>query len=83
MPIQSNKKMQVDPNEAAPELVSVEAAAVKLGLSPWTLRRWICDRKITSCRLGTRRLIPSSEIARIISEGTVEREAQVPVRAKA
>jgi excisionase family DNA binding protein len=74
MPIQSNTKMQVDPNEAAPELVSVEAAAVKLGLSPWTLRRWICDRKITSCKLGTRRLIPVSEVARIINQGMETRK---------
>ena len=69
MPIQSNNKMQTDANGPAPELIGIEAAAARLSLSPWTLRRWICDKKITTCKIGTRRLIPVSEIARLINDG--------------
>ena len=72
MPIQSNNKMQIEANE--PELIGIEAAAARMSLSPWTLRRWISDRRITSVRIGTRRLIPDSEIARLINAGTEERD---------
>jgi len=73
MPIQSNNKMQTDANGPAPELIGIEAAAARLSLSPWTLRRWISDRRITSVRIGTRRLIPVAEIARLISVGVEQR----------
>lgn len=69
MTIQSNNKIQSDANGQAPELIGIGAAAARLSLSPWTLRRWICDKKITTCKIGTRRLIPVSEIARLINEG--------------
>jgi excisionase family DNA binding protein len=74
MTIESNKRMPTDTNPATPELISVEAAAARLSLSPWTLRRWVCDRKIASVKLGTRRLIPVSEIARLISDGMANRD---------
>lgn len=74
MPIQSNNKMQSDANGSEPELIGIEAAALRLGLSPWTVRRWICDRRITSCKIGTRRLIPVSEIGRLISAGLEPRD---------
>lgn len=69
MSIHSNEKIQTDPNASTPELVGIEVAAARMSLSPWTLRRWICDKKIASCKIGTRRLIPVSEIARLIKEG--------------
>jgi excisionase family DNA binding protein len=83
MAIDVNKKMQAgayqsNPGGASqpasqPDLIGIEAAASRLGLSPWTLRRWVCDRKITSCKIGTRRLIPVTEIDRLISAGLEER----------
>ena len=57
-----------------PELVGIEAAATRLGISAWTVRRWVCDRKIASCKIGARRLIPVSEIARLISSGMESRD---------
>lgn len=47
-------------------LFSIEAAAELLSISAWTVRKWITDGKIKSCKLGSRRVIPRSEIRRII-----------------
>lgn len=64
------KKRTVDfrePYQAA--LISVERAAELLGdLSPWTIRKWILEGKILSNKLGRRRLVPLSEIDRLIEE---------------
>jgi excisionase family DNA binding protein len=54
-------------------LVSVEKAADILGLSPWTVRAWVSKGKIGSAKLGSRRLIPQSELDRLISESLVPR----------
>lgn len=50
------------------KLVSIHDAAAVLGISPWTLRAWIGQGKITSAKLGTRRLIPESEVKRLFAE---------------
>ena len=42
--------------------------ARRLGVSIWTLRDWIANGKITSHKLGGRRLIPVSEIERLIEK---------------
>lgn len=52
---------------------SIEIAAEMLAISPWTVRKWIADKKITSCKIGSRRVIPASEIKRIINESIEER----------
>jgi excisionase family DNA binding protein len=54
-------------------LRSIEYAADILGLSPWTIRAWITQGKITSAKLGARRLIPQSELDRLIQESLVPR----------
>jgi len=74
MTIHRNSKMQSETARGVQELISIEAAAAQLGLSPWTLRRWVCNRRITTCKLGTRRLIPVSEITRLISDGMETRD---------
>jgi excisionase family DNA binding protein len=51
-------------------LLSVDEAAETLGLSSWTIRAWIGSGRIGSTKLGSRRLIPSSEVTRLITEGT-------------
>ena len=56
-------------------LFSIEKTASLLAISPWTVRKWIAERRIESCKIGARRLIPSSEVARIISDATVKRGA--------
>ncbi|MBX3276433.1 MAG: helix-turn-helix domain-containing protein [Acidobacteria bacterium] len=47
-------------------LLGLETAAGWLGLSVWTLRKWIQEGKIKSAKLGSRRLIPMSEVRRLI-----------------
>ena len=54
-------------------LVSIKDAAAILAISPWTVRAWITQGKITSAKLGARRLIPESEINRLLAEATIER----------
>jgi excisionase family DNA binding protein len=49
-------------------LVPVDEAAYRLGVSPWTIRWWIQQGRIASNKLGARRLIPVSEIERLIAE---------------
>ena len=49
-----------------PILVSIEETALCLGLSPATIRAWILQGKIASNKLGGRRLIPQSEVIRLI-----------------
>lgn len=54
-------------------LLSIEAAADLLSSSPWTVRRWIQEGTIRSNKLGTRRLVPLSEVKRLIEESAVKR----------
>ena len=48
-------------------LVNIKDAAATLGISQWTVRAWIKQGKITSAKMGTRRLIPESEIKRVFA----------------
>jgi len=57
--------------EAVRLLWSVKEAGTALGLSPWTIRRYIADRKLATVRLGRRVLIEPSECHRIIQDGRV------------
>jgi excisionase family DNA binding protein len=54
-------------------LVSINDAASILAISPWTVRAWITQGKITSAKLGARRLIPESEINRLLTEAIKQR----------
>ena len=54
-------------------LVNIKDAAEILAVSPWTLRAWITQGKITSAKLGARRLIPESEINRLLTDTITER----------
>ena len=51
-------------------LLSVEKAAEVLSISPWTVRAWIAKGRLGSTKLGSRRLIPQSEIEKLIANGT-------------
>jgi excisionase family DNA binding protein len=53
------------------KLLSIEKAAEVLSVSPWTIRAWITQGKLASAKLGSRRLVPESEIQRIITQATV------------
>ena len=67
-------------NAGEDRVFSIEDAAVLWAISPWTVRKWIAERKITSCKLGTRRVIPNSEIKRVINDSLVERKTGIGSR---
>jgi excisionase family DNA binding protein len=48
----------------------VEQAAADLSVSVHTIRAWIARRKIGSVRLGRAVRIPTTEIARLVEQGT-------------
>jgi len=50
-------------------LLDCEKAAELLGISPWTVRKWLSTNKLRSVRLGRRVLIEPGEIRRIIDLG--------------
>jgi excisionase family DNA binding protein len=52
-------------------LISIEKAADVLGVSPWTIRAWITQGKLGSAKLGSRRLLPESEIQKLIADARV------------
>lgn len=53
------------------KLISVESAAERLGLKPVTLRAWAAQRRISSVKLGRRRLLSADEIERLIERNTI------------
>jgi excisionase family DNA binding protein len=52
-------------------LLSIESAAAILSHSPWTVRKWIAEGKIRSNKIGARRLVPMSEVNRLINESAI------------
>jgi excisionase family DNA binding protein len=50
-------------------LWNVKEAGNALGLSPWTIRRYITIGKLRTVRLGRRVLIEPAECHRLIEEG--------------
>jgi excisionase family DNA binding protein len=59
-------------NNDIDRLLSIDQAAELLSISPWTLRKMISSKKLRSAKLGTRRLVPKSEITRLIKESMGE-----------
>lgn len=47
-------------------LLTVEAAAGVLGISPWTVRAYIRDKKITPVHIGRRVLLEPSELEKFV-----------------
>ena len=50
-------------------LKSISKTAELLDVSHWTIRAWIAQGRLKSVKLGSRRMIPESEIVRVIAEG--------------
>ena len=40
------------------------------GISIWTARKWIVDGKLGSVKVGARRMVPYTEVERLIAEGS-------------
>lgn len=53
------------------QLLSIERTAEMLSVSPWTVRAWITQGRLGSAKLGSRRLVPQSEIEKLISDASV------------
>jgi excisionase family DNA binding protein len=53
---------------------TVAEAADELGLSVYTIRAWIANRRIAHIRLGRAIRIPAAELRRVIEAGTVPAE---------
>ena len=58
-------KPKDDRNE---RLLSLKDAAARLGVSDWTVRRWALQGRITSAKIGSRRLIPEGAVTRMIEK---------------
>jgi excisionase family DNA binding protein len=52
------------------DLLTITEFATALRLKPSCIRRWIGERRIETVRVGRLVRIPSTEIERIICEGT-------------
>ena len=50
-------------------LVPIDKAAELLGISPWTVRKYIRSKKVETVRIGRRVLIEQAEIRRIVEQG--------------
>jgi len=56
-------------------LMSVNEAAGRLRISPWTVRALIRAGKLRPVRLGRRVLLPESELERLVAESQQPKEA--------
>lgn len=54
--------------EAEKMLWNVKEAGSALGLSPWTIRRYISDGRLRQVRLGRRVLVEPAECRRLVEE---------------
>ena len=53
------------------KLHSIESAAIFLGgLSPWTIRRWLSDGKLTRVKVGSRTMVQEAELIAIAQPET-------------
>ena len=57
-------------------LLTIEKAAELLGISPWTVRKYININKLRPIRIGRRVLIEPVEIRRVIEQGRSYRQAK-------
>jgi excisionase family DNA binding protein len=48
----------------------VKAAAARLGISVWTLRKLAYSGEVASVKIGVKLLIPETEIERLIRDGS-------------
>lgn len=58
------------------ELLTINEAAARLNLSPWTVRRWIYGKRLDSVKLGRAIRVPLSAVERKIKDGTTLADAR-------
>jgi excisionase family DNA binding protein len=69
-----SRSAERQPRPASERLRTVAEAADELGLSVYTVRAWIANRRIAHVRLGRTIRITAGEIRRVIEAGTVPAE---------
>ncbi|MEN6535756.1 MAG: helix-turn-helix domain-containing protein [Bryobacteraceae bacterium] len=52
--------------------IGIKDAAALLGLSPWTIRRFIRLGKLASVRIGRRVLVEPAELEKLVEAGRAE-----------
>ncbi len=52
-------------------LLDVNSAAKRLGVSPFTIRAWLRQRRLSYVKLGRRVLVPEDSISRFLAVNTV------------
>jgi excisionase family DNA binding protein len=57
------------------QYLKCEEAAKVLGISVWTLRHWVCDRKITFVRKGRMVRFRLEDLERFMNSGLVRADA--------
>jgi excisionase family DNA binding protein len=53
-------------------LLSVDEAAARLGVSKYTLRGWLFQRRLPHVKLGRRVLVDPADIERFIQDNRIE-----------
>ncbi|MBM4356005.1 MAG: helix-turn-helix domain-containing protein [Deltaproteobacteria bacterium] len=61
-------------------LLTLKQAAAQLGVSWWTLGRWARQGRFRTVRLGSRRLVPESELSRLVESNMTEASAPAELR---
>lgn len=56
-------------------LMTVNEAATKMGLSQWTIRKWIYGKRLDSVKLGRAVRVPSEAVDRMIASGLTKADA--------
>jgi excisionase family DNA binding protein len=54
--------------------IGLKEAAQTLGLSIWTLKRYVSDGRLACVRIGRRVLVEPGELARLVAEGRRRRQ---------
>jgi excisionase family DNA binding protein len=62
------------------KLLTLKQAADRLGVSWWTLGRWARQGRFRTVRLGSRRLVPESELTRLVDANMTEATAPAELR---
>ena len=62
------------------KLLTLKQAADRLGVSWWTVGRWARQRRFQTVKLGSRRLVPESELDRLIAANMCEANAAPELR---
>ena len=56
--------------------MSLGEAAQALRLSLWTIRKWAADGRLKTTKLGSRRVVRSSEVERVLRIGVPPKSSQ-------